>query len=81
MNNGSVSLIILSLNASLVGPYTCTANNSRDSKSGILQVFGPPQPPPMNPEITKMGDDILISWTPPSSDVKIITLYVIEVYT
>lgn len=81
MGDGSVVLNIRSLNASLVGPYTCTANNSRDSKSGVLQVFGPPPPPPASPMVMQMGDDILITWTPPNSVDVEVTQYVVEVYT
>jgi hypothetical protein len=78
--NGSVSLTIPELNATLSGAYTCTARNIRAGEAATLQVFGPPPPPPAKPVVMTMGNDILISWMPPTSAGAAIAGYVIEVF-
>ena len=76
--NGSVGLVIPSLEENLVGQYLCTAENERGRDAKQVSVFGPP-PPPERPNFMRSGNDVTISWTAPPSPVDI-THYAVEIY-
>lgn len=78
--NGTVLLMISSLNSSLVGTYTCTANNTRGMNMTTTQVFGPPPSPPNNPVIMIAGNVITVSWMRPTARAITITQYLVQVY-